>query len=364
MRPPPFIGRDLELATLVSEAQRPRSTRWLIVGERGIGKTRLMHEAHERLDGVSRLVPLGSPPDLLGQELAPHLSTFDRNTSLIIFDDVDNGALDDAPDVRDLLSRLPQTAVFMTAKTEDLDPTWLEVFKQGSEPALMPLQGLEQPQARKLLAAAGAAEGLDVEGALDAAMGNPRLLLEWVRWKAIPGAGMEPPLPTIATILGPDGRPLGPDAPEYAEAKASARGISDALIEELAHRPGLMFELLPRKFEELVAELYAREGFEVELTRASRDGGVDIYALQRAPFGSFLTIVDCKRNRPDRPIQVGLIEKLYGTVMAKDASVGVIATTSYFTKGAQAFQRDRKHRLGLQDFVSITDMLQRAQAAA
>ncbi len=43
--------------------------------------------------------------------------------------------------------------------------------------------------------------------------------------------------------------------------------------------------------------------------------------------------------------------------MALDASVGVIATTSYFSKGARAFQAERPHRLGLQDFVSLKDML-------
>lgn len=136
--------------------------------------------------------------------------------------------------------------------------------------------------------------------------------------------------------------------------------MSDSLLAELARDPGLITALSPRQFEQFVAELYARSGFDVELTRSSKDGGVDIYAFQRAPFGSFLTIIDCKRYRADQPVGVGLVRALYGTVMARDASVGVIATTSYFTRGAHAFQEERKHRLGLQDFLSLKAMLSAA----
>jgi restriction system protein len=160
----------------------------------------------------------------------------------------------------------------------------------------------------------------------------------------------------MKAILGPDGRPLQ-EAGGLRKVELSVREVNDALIAELAARPESIRQLSPRKFEELVAELYSRSGFTVELTQASWDGGVDIYAHQRAPFGSFLTVIDCKRYREDRPIGVGLVRSLHGVVMDTKASAGVIATTSYFTKGAKDFQQKWENRIGLQDFASLKRML-------
>ena len=42
--------------------------------------------------------------------------------------------------------------------------------------------------------------------------------------------------------------------------------------------PDRLHELHPRRFEELVAELLAREGLDVELTPASKHGGRDVLA--------------------------------------------------------------------------------------
>ena len=163
----------------------------------------------------------------------------------------------------------------------------------------------------------------------------------------------------LPTILGPDGTPIDGQSKELQKVEITASGVSDELIKKLAAKPDGMYSISSRKFEELVAELYDREGYDVELTPVSRDGGVDVYAVQRTAFGSFLTVIDCKRFRKDRPVEVGLIRQLFGAVEAKDASVGVLATTSYFSKGAEAFQEERKYRLGLQDFLSIQEMLQR-----
>lgn len=163
----------------------------------------------------------------------------------------------------------------------------------------------------------------------------------------------------VSTILSPDGRGLTSTDEGLRAIEATAGGISNSLIRALAGDPELMYSISPRRFEELVADLYEREGYEVELTPVSRDGGVDIYAVQRTAFGSFLTVIDCKRYRKDRPIEVGLVRQLLGTVEAHDASIGVLATTSFFTRGAQAFQHDRKYRLGLQDYLDLHGLLRR-----
>lgn len=352
---------ERELMTLLSEASRPRSPRWLILGERGLGKTRLTHEVAQRLDIPTSFLSLASRNNGGPYDLARDLRSLDKNTALIVLDDIDIVSLQDPSSVVNALSGLPRTTVFMTAAEDSLHPSWDPITGPATGTSRMQLRGLTNEEGRLLLARAGAQDkpNKEIAGtsifdlALGPAMGNPRLLLEWAHWNR-----EEAPESAFATILGGDGKPIPSDDDRLVRVELTASAVNDVLIAELAKRPHLIHELSPRQFEELVAELYERSGFEVELTQASKDGGVDIYAFQRAPFGSFLTIVDCKHHRPDRPVQVGLIRQLYGTVMATDASVGVIATTSYFTKGAKSFQAERKHRLGLQDFVSIKDMLQ------
>src|SRR5215211_5952306 len=52
--------------------------------------------------------------------------------------------------------------------------------------------------------------------------------------------------------------------------------VQAKLIEMIARRPEYVFEISPRQFEEIIAELFFREGYEVELTKQTRDGGYDI----------------------------------------------------------------------------------------
>jgi len=140
------------------------------------------------------------------------------------------------------------------------------------------------------------------------------------------------------------------------------KAVSEALITLLGTRPELMYDLRPRQFEELLAELYEREGFVVELTQETRDGGVDLYLVRHTAFGRLLTLVDAKRYRADRSVGVGAVRQLYGVVEAHRASTGVVATTSFFSRAAESFQEQVPFRLGLQDFRDLHAMLRDAAA--
>lgn len=104
----------------------------------------------------------------------------------------------------------------------------------------------------------------------------------------------------------------------------------------------ILYEITPRKFEEIIAELMYQKGFEVELTKPTRDGGYDILAIQyvdglRMPL-KFL--VECK-NYTKRPVGVEIIRSFGYVVNKENADRGLIFTTSYFTKPA--------HDLRMQD---------------
>ena len=118
--------------------------------------------------------------------------------------------------------------------------------------------------------------------------------------------------------------------------------ISEELIQYLIYDPQALHKLSPRKFEELVAYLMEKHGYEVTLTQQSKDGGVDIFALKKDDFGSFLTIVDCKKYSPKNPVCVDVVRTMYGTLNVENASHGIIATTSRFTADAKKLARKYK----------------------
>lgn len=126
--------------------------------------------------------------------------------------------------------------------------------------------------------------------------------------------------------------------------------VNREAIAFLARHPEKMYELHPRKFEELVAELLRDLGYErVELTPQTHDGGRDIHAFYKTPAGTILTFVECKRNRPDRPVGVEVVRALRGTMEVERATFAAVATTSYFSPEAQEFVRKVEHQMSLKD---------------
>ncbi|HSE67660.1 MAG TPA: restriction endonuclease [Gemmatimonadales bacterium] len=132
--------------------------------------------------------------------------------------------------------------------------------------------------------------------------------------------------------------------------------MRNELADRLAKRPELMRSLTPRQFEEFVADLYAGAGFDVELTPAQSDGGFDVYARQPAPFGSMVTLIECKQYASHRRVGVEMVRQLAGVVETEQAHAGVLATTATFTSGAQSFA-ERYKRIALQDYFNLQDML-------
>ena len=133
------------------------------------------------------------------------------------------------------------------------------------------------------------------------------------------------------------------------------------LIDRLSIKPRLLYELPPRKFEELIAELLAREGLEVHLTPETRDGGRDILAFHQTPVGKLLYLVECKRFRPDRPVGIAIVQRLYGVVQQERANAGLVVTTSRFSNGALTFADTVQHQLRLRDYEALKIWLQKCR---
>lgn len=130
--------------------------------------------------------------------------------------------------------------------------------------------------------------------------------------------------------------------------------INDELIAYLARHPEYMRHLHPRKFEELIAEIIKSKGYEVTLTPQTRDGGKDIVAIYKSPFGNQMFIIECKRYNEDNKVGVELVRGLYGVKMSERANQGILVTSSTFTKGAIDFVKPLKFELALKDYNDIT----------
>jgi hypothetical protein len=137
--------------------------------------------------------------------------------------------------------------------------------------------------------------------------------------------------------------------------------VNEELLDYLRRHPELLYELHPRRFEEVIAAIWSSLGYEVTLTPRSRDGGKDLYAVQRTLAGDLLYIIECKRYSPDKPVGVEIVRGVYGVSQQERATMGVVATTSYFTKDAQQFQRMVKYQLSLTDYRDLTAWLNRLQ---
>jgi RNA polymerase sigma factor (sigma-70 family) len=159
------------------------------------------------------------------------------------------------------------------------------------------------------------------------------------------------------TLLRPDGTPADPASAETREFEIRVAEVSDELIQALMANPDLLYELAPRRFEELVAELYDRRGFEVVLTPPTGDDGVDVYVVRHDELGSSLTVVQCKRYAARNKIGAALVRELQGSVSALRASAGVLLTTSFFTKGARRIEEQFKYQLTLHDYFDLLELL-------
>lgn len=122
--------------------------------------------------------------------------------------------------------------------------------------------------------------------------------------------------------------------------------------------PEQLYSMAPRRFEELIAAIFKNNGFSVELTPQTRDGGVDIIAVQHSALtGETVNLVECKRYSPTRKVGIGVVQRLLGCVHERRATKGILVTTSFFSQDAQHVARNSKHVLALNAYNAVTGWL-------
>jgi len=138
-------------------------------------------------------------------------------------------------------------------------------------------------------------------------------------------------------------------------------GLLDAIaiirarwIEDLSTGTEALFRLSPRDLEILVAVLYRKLGYIVELTPPTRDGGRDVIATKVVPGQSERVEIECKTH--SSPVGVEIARQLQGVVASSGANRGVLVAIGSFTRGARKAE-SKDSRLELVDGGTLTRML-------
>jgi HJR/Mrr/RecB family endonuclease len=143
------------------------------------------------------------------------------------------------------------------------------------------------------------------------------------------------------------------------DAQAVVTTIDEQIKSYFKKNPEKMYDLSPRKFEELVAAILKDMGFDVEITQATRDGGRDIIAYVKNSVSSYLTHIECKRYAPDNKVGVGIIREVMGVHQIRQATKSIIVTTGFFSKDAVKEAAMVENHLDLKDFNDLKQWLQR-----
>ena len=100
-------------------------------------------------------------------------------------------------------------------------------------------------------------------------------------------------------------------------------------------------------FEQLVRDLFeaefAKNGGEVKVTQASRDGGVDAVVFDPDPLRGGKIVIQAKRYTNTVPVSA--VRDLYGTVINEGANTGILITTADYGPDSYEFAKDKPLKL-------------------
>lgn len=173
------------------------------------------------------------------------------------------------------------------------------------------------------------------------------------------------PFEDDAIIIGPPDEPSGELAIERVERGRLVELVPADLTQflHLVQDPSRMRLMDGHAFEEFIAKVLDGIGFkDVQLTRRSGDGGIDVWAIKEVEGMAQVWACQCKQTK--NPVGPAIGRALLGSINmpGNEATVGLIATTSTFSPSAQDEIR-RQPRLHGWDTESIVNWVVRTLRA-
>jgi Restriction endonuclease len=115
-----------------------------------------------------------------------------------------------------------------------------------------------------------------------------------------------------------------------------------------------------RSFEKLIGELLEESGWNVEVMRGTKDGGIDVVSTVIDPLlGSLKAIWQAKKYSHKNKVGLSSVREFSGVLERERATKGIIVTTSSFTKGALEWVQKDTYRLSAIDSQEMIKWIRR-----
>jgi restriction system protein len=356
-----FIGREKELKIVEDFVFKSKTNILYLYGIRGIGKTSLIYrfiEKHRNRIGNDYYLINGSNQSSLSE-----LEKIEKQVLVI------DGIFEDVYISSTLLRNLTNSFRFrkiliITNQIPNPYDTDLQIMNETVQ--FLELKGLKNNEIMNLIRQRlGDKEynkymPLFKSEFLDYFKNNPTLVLtsldfikdkkdfSFIDFKSY----LETPLEQHG-IFDALGNPIPRESERIKKVEQKIKLVNSSLVDTAYKNPDFIYKIKPYQFEELVAELLEKEGFDINLTKKTHDGGKDIFVAKNSIIGNFLFYIECKQYSPDFHVGVKLVRELYGTVTADRATAGLLVTTSYFSKQAIDFVENIRHQMSLKDFLDL-----------
>jgi len=131
--------------------------------------------------------------------------------------------------------------------------------------------------------------------------------------------------------------------------------LKHEILVSIKNNPLHLKSLKGRIFEELIAELLSSYGWDVDLTKKTRDGGYDIFAISKDISGLKSSwIIECKgwQNK----VSIDVVRALYGVKNDLKISNALLATTSHFSSDVIKYKASR-YDLELKDYNGLIEWI-------
>jgi len=136
---------------------------------------------------------------------------------------------------------------------------------------------------------------------------------------------------------------LSPVAPIININKEDRRFVSAYAVLDEPDRVDNLAAMDWQDFENLIREIFEKEfvstGGEVNITQASRDGGVDAIAFDPDPIRGGKIVIQAKRYT--NVVGVSAVRDLYGTTLNEGATKGILVTTADYGPDAYEFAKGK-----------------------
>lgn len=135
-----------------------------------------------------------------------------------------------------------------------------------------------------------------------------------------------------------------------------AEFCSETVIDGIRKNPEALSQVSRGDFEALCAELFVSRGFEVDLYRKTKDGGIDFLALKTEKADPMIFAVQCKHpdshrtsGKGARALPVTTVREVYGVAKANDLSGGIAITSAQYSPEAKKFAELKPDEIAVYD---------------